>query len=135
MPGAVGSYAPWLAWAFVPSFATKLALDSLYSLHLVQKPTQQDVAARHVARMRVALISGYLIYQFSTTLAARESSAYTLLGVDQDSSVEVIRRAFRRLAVVYHPDKVGPQGERLFIALRKSHDVLTDPVKRFAYDR
>ncbi|CAO1621439.1 unnamed protein product [Parajaminaea phylloscopi] len=85
--------------------------------------------------MRVVLVCGYLVYTFATSLSQREVNAYTLLGVGQDADVDVIRKAFRRLAMVYHPDKVGPRGEGFFIALRRSHDVLSDPVKRFAYDR
>jgi curved DNA-binding protein CbpA len=39
----------------------------------------------------------------------------------------------------YHPDRLGPNppryAEERFIAIRQAYEILTDPVKRFAYDR
>lgn len=39
----------------------------------------------------------------------------------------------------YHPDRLGPhpppEAEAKFIVIRQAYEVLTDPVKRFAYDR
>lgn len=135
MSGAVISYAPWLAWAFVPDLATKFILDALYSTRILQRPTEKDITWQHNARTRVILISAYLLCQFAYALSEPKANAYRLLGVNQEASLEAIRKAFRRLAMMYHPDKAGSHREHLFIALRRSHDVLSDPVKRFAYDR
>lgn len=46
-----------------------------------------------------------------------------------------LKSHWKRLARVYHPDKVGPAGEERFIAMRGAYEVLSDPVKRYAYDR
>ena len=35
----------------------------------------------------------------------------------------------------YHPDRVGPEYAEHFIAIRHAYEGLTDPVKRYAYDR
>ncbi|PWN31080.1 hypothetical protein BDZ90DRAFT_33370 [Jaminaea rosea] len=135
MSSALISYAPWLGWAFLPSLATKYLLDALYTSHLLPRPTTPQQAHSHATRTRILLIGAYLAYQFSTSLSSSEPTAYRLLDVDVEADVEVVKRSFRRLAKVHHPDKVGPSGERFFIALRRSHDVLTDSVRRFAYDR
>lgn len=132
---ALTGYAPWLAWAVVPSYATDWALKTLYAINFLARPSSKDQAIRQNARMRACLVGAYLAYLFYNNVANQEPSAYRLLGVDLDCNSEQIKRAFRKLAMVFHPDKVGPQGERFFIALRRSHDVLSDPVKRFAYDR
>lgn len=129
------AYAPWIAWAVVPSLATDWTQKILISSNILRRPTTREDAIRQSARLRACLVGGYLIYLFWTSIASHEPSAYALLGVDIDCGGEQIKKAFRKLAMVYHPDKVGPQGERFFIALRRSHDVLSDPVKRFAYDR
>lgn len=132
---AIVSYAPWLAWAFLPALATKYALQAAYYTGFVSRPATQQAATQHVARTRLILIGSFLLYQFVSGLSEREPTAYRLLNVDLDANSDTIKKGFRRLAMMYHPDKVGPQGERFFIALRRSHDVLSDPVKRFAYDR
>lgn len=137
MASAIVSYAPWLAWAFLPPLATRYTLDVLYSSRLLTRPTTPQHAQAHATRTRILLITAYLIYQFTTSLSSSntEPTAYRLLEVGVESDTETIKRSFRRLAKIHHPDKVGPSGERFFIALRRSHDVLTDSVRRFAYDR
>lgn len=132
---ALSAYAPWIAWAVVPSFATEWALKALYTIHILSRPSSQQQAVQQSARVRACLVGGYLVWLVYSNIAKQEPSAYRLLGIDLDCNAEQIKRAFRKLAMIYHPDKVGPQGERFFIALRRSHDVLSDPVKRFAYDR
>lgn len=38
-------------------------------------------------------------------------------------------------ARLYHPDRAGADGEAIFIIVRNAFEALSDPVKRFAYDR
>ena len=46
-----------------------------------------------------------------------------------------IKRAYRRLAVMYHPDKnPSPDAESIFKQINEAYDVLSDPDKRRAYD-
>jgi curved DNA-binding protein len=61
---------------------------------------------------------------------------YKTLGVPKDASQKDIRKAFRKLAARYHPDRnPGDQeAEEKFKAINEAHEVLSDPEKREKYD-
>ena len=67
-------------------------------------------------------------------MPARLESAdlYARLGVPSDASDEVIRKAYRRLALTHHPDKGGDTES--FKRCAEAYAVLTDPARRRAYD-
>jgi hypothetical protein len=46
-----------------------------------------------------------------------------------------LKSRFRRLTVLFHPDKAGAAGAEHFVTLKQAYDTLSDPTKRFAYDR
>ena len=62
---------------------------------------------------------------------------YQVLGVNKDATDEEIRRAFRKLAMQYHPDR-NPGREKWanekFKEINKAYKVLSNPEKRAAYD-
>lgn len=59
---------------------------------------------------------------------------YRTLQVDPAAESEVIEAAWRRLAQLYHPDGLRPDGDRMK-AINVAHDVLKDPARRAAHDR
>jgi molecular chaperone DnaJ len=59
---------------------------------------------------------------------------YVVLGVPANESSGGIRRAYRELALRYHPDRAGAQGTPYFHELTEAYDVLSDPVRRASYD-
>lgn len=61
---------------------------------------------------------------------------YAILGLKEDASPEEIRRAYRKLALHYHPDRNrGDAGaEERFKAISEAYGVLMDPEKRRIYD-
>jgi molecular chaperone DnaJ len=59
---------------------------------------------------------------------------YVVLGVPANESTAGIRRAYRELALRYHPDRAGAQGTTYFQELTEAYDVLSDPARRASYD-
>src|ERR1051325_2331237 len=68
---------------------------------------------------------------------ATKRDYYEILGITRGASGEEVKRAYRKLAVKFHPDKNpdDPHAEEKFKELGEAYDVLVDPDKRAAYDR
>lgn len=61
---------------------------------------------------------------------------YDILGVSRDADSSTIKRAFRKLAVKYHPDKNpgDKTAEKMYVELNNAYEVLSDQSKRNRYD-
>src|ERR687885_986324 len=62
---------------------------------------------------------------------------YSVLGVGRDASDDEVKKAYRKLAMTYHPDRNNgsKEAEERFKEITEAYDVLRDPQKRAAYDR
>jgi molecular chaperone DnaJ len=58
---------------------------------------------------------------------------YSIIGVDKNASKEDIQKAYRKLAVKYHPD-INPQNTEKFKELQDAYETLIDDARRARYD-
>jgi molecular chaperone DnaJ len=70
-------------------------------------------------------------------VATRTKDLYEILGVPKTASADEIKKAYRKLARQYHPDRNpgDKEAEERFKEIQGAYDVLRDPEKRKQYDR
>jgi curved DNA-binding protein CbpA len=72
--------------------------------------------------------------------ASRATDYYKVLSLEPSTDVgeEDVKRAYRRLALQYHPDVCPPsrraESTELFVELRRAYETLSDPATRVQYD-
>lgn len=105
--------------------------------------------AEHRRRIHILVVALYLLYTVyeADYELQRGSTFYADLGVPFGASERDVKSRFRRLAALHHPDKLqqqqqgpggsgdGDDGGAFFMYLKTATDVLTDPARRFAYER
>ncbi len=83
------------------------------------------------------LKTAVLLFLALALLVAAGEDYYRQLGIGRDAKPVEIKRAFRRLALRYHPDKNRDNPERaqqMFTKIANAYEVLSDPKKRQIYD-
>ncbi len=67
---------------------------------------------------------------------AERRDYYEVLGVSREASPEDIKKAYRKMAFKYHPDRNqnDPEAETLFKEAAEAYEILSDPEKRQRYD-
>lgn len=72
---------------------------------------------------------------FKGDLLAMKRDYYEVLNVDRNATIDEIKKAYRQLALKYHPDRnKSPDAEEKFKEISEAYAVLSDPEKRRAYD-
>eukprot|EP00842_Homolaphlyctis_polyrhiza_P006541 jgi/Hompol1/6889/HPOL_002506-RA len=93
----------------------------------------------------VLLILGWALFAFIaykafvTKIDDGVWDPYQILGIDSGADESVIRAEYKRLARIYHPDKVRDpskkaEAQQIFTEISKAHTVLTDPEARKIFD-
>src|SRR5476649_102265 len=61
---------------------------------------------------------------------------YEILGIPKDAEEREIKKAYKRLAMKFHPDRNADAGaEAKFKEAKEAYEILNDPQKRAAYDQ
>ena len=61
--------------------------------------------------------------------------AYRILGVSPDCSTEEIKRVYRRLVSIYHPDRVGSLGKEFLLLAEKKTRAINDAYRQIREER
>lgn len=142
---AVLSYA---GWAFLPNLVTGWLQSIYYGITIrAGDPKPQPGTPRYIKhrrRIHMTVIIVYLLYTFyeADYIMRQSGDFYQDLGLAPGAEEKQIKSRFRRLAALQHPDKVPTDdlirhaaAESNFVNLKTAQDTLSDPVRRFAYER
>merc|ERR1719436_1257361 len=119
------------------------ARDTIYYQACAEKASRM-MKTNPWAKTRRRIASGLLIFgwvlffsviyqvsQFDYEMA--NFDPYEILGVSLDADKKTIKSQYKKLSLIYHPDK--PTGnEKLFMKLRKAYDALTDETARYNWE-
>ena len=89
----------------------------------------------------VSGVEGYLNDAKNQAEKARKRDYYAILGVDKNASEQEIKRAYKKMAMKYHPDRnaeseeTKKMAEKKFIDVNDAYSVLSDPKKKNMYDQ
>lgn len=134
-----------IGWFFIPSLATAF-LQSVYyrARNMAPPPTGSKNHTSDRQVIYALVIASYLIYSLydayreviQLTEPGNELDYYAQLGVPVSSSLNELKRIFRRLSIQYHPDKIGTtRGNDHWVELKHIYEILSTPSLRFIYDR
>lgn len=86
-------------------------------------------------------VEGYLNDANKKAESARKRDYYAILGIDKNADEKEIKRAYKKMAMKYHPDRNSESeeskkmSEKKFIDVNDAYTVLSDPKKRSMYDQ
>ena len=89
----------------------------------------------------VSGVEGFLNDAKNQAEKARKRDYYAILGIDRNADEHEIKRAYKKMAMKYHPDRnaeseeTKKMAEKKFIDVNDAYSVLSDPKKKRMYDQ
>ena len=100
-------------------------VEIIWSFSDLLRPNKQHYKDIHFGPKTNAIMSANVCENF-----------YEVLGIDKNASILDIRKAYKGLALKFHPDKNNDAGtEEKFKLILEAHNVLIDPVQRAKFDQ
>ncbi|PCH36602.1 chaperone J-domain-containing protein [Wolfiporia cocos MD-104 SS10] len=129
-----------LGWMYLPDIVTRQILRFFHRFlnYTLRRPIPPPNTPQYWQQYRYTyalVITGYVVFHSRAVARSTKPNYYEMLGVDPSADENALKVAFRQFARKKHPDRVGPEGEALFIEVRDAFEALKNPVTRFAYDR
>ncbi|KAI9888283.1 MAG: hypothetical protein M1814_000773 [Vezdaea aestivalis] len=136
----------YAGWVFLPNLVTGWVQTIYYGIMIragdPKPPPGSPKYRKHRQRIYFFVITLYLLYTIfeADWEIRRAGDFYQDLGVAPDADERAIKSKFNRLAALHHPDKVNTARDtsaasNYFVQLKLAREILTNPTKRFAYDR
>ncbi|KAG0311289.1 hypothetical protein BGZ99_010276 [Dissophora globulifera] len=129
-----------VVWIFLPIVLPNMLQSCWYSVRYRSKPAatppkDSPTFKRHTSRILCGVVLAYLVYVVYEADRSLGLTHYDTLELGfHEFSQKTLKTNFRKASLRYHPDKVGREGADIFVRIRGAHEVLSDPVKRYAYD-
>lgn len=91
---------------------------------------------KRLARLSFDIGGLYYLFLLRVLTSLRLKNYYFILSLNIYANEAEVKRAYRRLAVQFHPDKNNsPEAEEIFKEVNEAYEVLGDPVKKAIYDQ
>ena len=88
-----------------------------------------------ILNVRYLLLACACLLSASVVLGTTGADLYRILGVTADADPGVVKRAYHKLSLKWHPDKnSSPEAEQMFMLIATAYEVLGDADKRRQYD-
>ncbi|XP_055616047.1 dnaJ homolog dnj-5 isoform X2 [Toxorhynchites rutilus septentrionalis] len=120
------------------SFDSRFAKDSKWAFWRGKKKTvpTEEQATSGANYYKDGRLPSTADEAMSSLLNCKGKDAYSILGVRLDCSQEQIRKHYKKIAVLVHPDKnKQPGAEEAFKVLQRSFELIGEPENRKAYDQ
>jgi len=126
-------------WSYIPDFATRHCLNFFHKFlqsrgHAIPQPGSRAWIQQYRYTFAVVVL-GYLGYNLVEASRTAPANFFQIVGVSPNADENTLTKAFRAFARANHPDRVGKQGEDLFMQVRVAYESLKNPTTRFAYER